>query len=573
MMSLIERCCIHFEKCILPRGHAQTTSVSRNCSVLQSILLRISAVILLSPGIMIADEIPLSAIDGWPGTLIIVGGGHVPTDVKNVLKESVSNNGSLVVIAEAASDPRRAADIASKWLGESGISNVVVIDSSLEEHERWSRTETAIDSSSAVWICGGQQSRLASAFAGSEVEVALQRLLQRGGTIGGTSAGAAIMSKVMIASGSAQPEISEGWDLLPCAIIDQHFTKRKRITRSQIALEMHPMCFGIGIDEATAVFVKRRQMQVTGEGGVTLLLASSNHRDAEVTRLLSGDHADLTQLRRAARQRAARIDPGEPQHGGPKVESGSLVIVGGGAMPDDVVDRFLELAGRENANIVVLPTGVSREEASRQVPGFLRKAILKSVTVLPQRGLEEMTDAEFQTALKSASGIWFGGGRQWNFVDAYEGTDAIELFRNVLRRGGVIGGSSAGATIQGEFLVRGHPLGNSVMLAEGYERGFAFLPGTAIDQHFTQRDRQPDLLAVLRRHPKLLGIGIDEGTAIVVQGTKLDVIGQHSAHFVSAKQLSSVAADQPLPTTSEEAATLYLSVATGESLDLKSFSE
>ena len=104
-----------------------------------------------------------------------------------------------------------------------------------------------------------------------------------------------------------------------------------------------------------------------------------------------------------------------------------------------------------------------------------------------------------------------------------------EMGADVLRRGGVIGGSSAGATIQGEFLVRGHPLGNTVMMAEGYERGFGFLPGTAIDQHFTQRGRHPDLIPVIQRHPKLLGIGIDESTAIVVTGTKVEVLGQHAA--------------------------------------------
>ena len=63
-------------------------------------------------------------------------------------------------------------------------------------------------------------------------------------------------------------------------------------------------------------------------------------------------------------------------------------------------------------------------------------------------------------------------------------------FRDVLNRGGIIGGSSAGASIQAEFMVRGHPLGNQVMMAEGYLRGFNFLPGVAIDQHLTQRERQ-----------------------------------------------------------------------------------
>ena len=96
---------------------------------------------------------------------------------------------------------------------------------------------------------------------------------------------------------------------------------------------------------------------------------------------------------------------------------------------------------------------------------------------------------------------------------------------DVLARGGAIAGSSAGATIQAEYMVRGHPLGNRVMMAEGYERGLGFLPGVAIDQHFTQRRRQDDMAAVKRRFPQLLGIGIDESTAVFVTGHIMEVVG------------------------------------------------
>src|SRR5258708_39264612 len=101
----------------------------------------------------------------------------------------------------------------------------------------------------------------------------------------------------------------------------------------------------------------------------------------------------------------------------------------------------------------------------------------------------------------------------------------MEGVHGVLRRGGVSGGSSAGATIQGDYLVRGSPLGNEEMMAAGYEHGFAFLPGTAIDQHFAQRNRFADLSKVVAAHPQLLGIGLDESTAIIVQGHIAEVVG------------------------------------------------
>ncbi|MFO1000638.1 MAG: cyanophycinase [Planctomycetaceae bacterium] len=509
--------------------------------------------------------------EGIHGTLILVGGGEVPDGATELLKKN-SAEASILILADASSEPQEAAESARQWLSEHGLSNVVSVDSGLTAPEKFAETIKAIEKASVVWICGGQQSRLAETYAGSEVEDALRAMLQRGGTIAGTSAGAAIMSKVMIASGKDQPEISVGWDLLTGGIVDQHFSERDRLNRSRIAVDRNPGCFGLGIDESTAVIVSGRSLQVTGNGNATILLAKCSYRESESYEIAPGGVADLTQVRRAALQRKSGVDPGEPVNGPPELKSGSLVVVGGGSMPEDVVDRFVELAGRRDARIVVLPTAVPRSETTDEVPGFLKRAEVANISVLTQRNGEVETEA-FQSALKSATGVWFGGGRQWNFVDAYEGTTAIELFHDVLRRGGVIGGSSAGATIQGEFLVRGHPLGNTVMMAEGYERGFAFLPGVAIDQHFAQRGRQPDLLPVIKRHSKLLGIGIDEGTAVVVTGSQAEVIGQHSAHFISARHLKSLPPEATLPDGVNGASTLYTIVTTGNSIDLRTLME
>ena len=101
----------------------------------------------------------------------------------------------------------------------------------------------------------------------------------------------------------------------------------------------------------------------------------------------------------------------------------------------------------------------------------------------------------------------------------------------MLDRGGVIGGSSAGASIQAEYMPRGHPLGNTVVAAEGYERGFGYLPGCAVDQHFFARKRTRDMTGLMKQYPQLLGIGIDEGTGIVVKGSTAEVIGKTKVAF------------------------------------------
>ncbi len=217
-----------------------------------------------------------------------------------------------------------------------------------------------------------------------------------------------------------------------------------------------------------------------------------------------------------------------------RVDSGTLVLAGGGNIAGDIVKRFVALAGGDRSRIVVLPTASPDPIPERQwIATTFRSAGASSVTVLRDRDRNAVESKEFLAAIGNATGIWFGGGRQWRFVDAYEGTKALDVMRGVLKRGGVIGGSSAGASIQGDYLARGNPLGNWNIMADGYERGFAFLPGTAVDQHFSQRNRLPELQTLVKKHPTVLGVGLDEGTAIIVSGSQAEIVGEGDAYFVS----------------------------------------
>jgi cyanophycinase len=196
-----------------------------------------------------------------------------------------------------------------------------------------------------------------------------------------------------------------------------------------------------------------------------------------------------------------------------------------------VTRKFIELVGGPDALIVVLPTANPDPLPPDAGGGFLTRAGARNVKVLTARELKDVESPATLDVLGKARGVWFGGGRQWRFVDAYAGTRAEALMRDVLRRGGAIGGSSAGATIQGDYLCRSSPLGNEEMMCEGYERGLGFLPGVAIDQHFTQRKRFADMTALMKTYPQLLGIGIDEGTALIVRGHVAEILGRNQAHF------------------------------------------
>ena len=223
-----------------------------------------------------------------------------------------------------------------------------------------------------------------------------------------------------------------------------------------------------------------------------------------------------------------------PEYGPAK---GTLVIQGGGsAEGTGIVETFINKAGGLGAKIVVIPTaggnkaqdGSIRVYNPEQVLAPWKKKGLTNVWMLHTHDPKVADTEEFAKVLRDANGVWFDGGRQWNIVDSYANTLTYREFHNVLDRGGVIGGSSAGATIQGDYLVRGAVAGPDIVMTPEpeHEHGFAFLRKVAIDQHINTRLRWDDLIPVIRKHPNLLGIGLSEGTAIVVAGDRFEVIGK-----------------------------------------------
>lgn len=207
--------------------------------------------------------------------------------------------------------------------------------------------------------------------------------------------------------------------------------------------------------------------------------------------------------------------------------SGALVVAGGNIKDIAIFERFLELAGGPDAPIVVVPTAAEGDVNNLEwdyLESF-REAGATNLSVLHTRDPAEANTEAFVAPLKDAGGVWFTGGRQWRIADAYLGTLTEKEFRAVLDRGGVIGGSSAGATIQGSYLARGDTNANTIMMGD-HEQGFAYIQNVAIDQHLLVRNRQFDLIEIIQARPELLGLGLDEDTAIVVKGNEFEVIGQ-----------------------------------------------
>jgi cyanophycinase len=206
-------------------------------------------------------------------------------------------------------------------------------------------------------------------------------------------------------------------------------------------------------------------------------------------------------------------------------ENGHLVIVGGNLKSDRIWQRIITLAGGPNASIVVVPTAGGDPDYNSSFPAAVSlRRLGANVTVLHTYDPAVANTSAFTAPLASAGGIFFGGGRQWRLVDAYAGTLAETAFQSVLDRGGVISGSSAGASIIGSFLARGDTRNNTIVIGD-HTVGFGYLKNTAIDQHVLVRNRHFDMFEILDRNPELLGVAIDEDTALVVHRNEAEVFG------------------------------------------------
>lgn len=364
---------------------------------------------------------------------------------------------------------------------------------------------------------------------GPKLEDATGVLLTRPPDAAARGALAAFLQRdgVLAAVGPAAAALSKGPELLPGTVVRTGVDLAGDRDALLGELEVRPGHVAYATEPGAGLWIRGRRAEVVLSGRALVALAPSATRGPRFDLVSQGGRIDLVAQSRAAIARAGEPYP-PPRMAVPRVEKGTLVIVGGG-LTREILARFLDAAGgSDDARVVVIPTALGEPLASRGGHGrVFENAGVRDVRVVHATTPAEAARPEVLDALRRATGIWFTGGRQWRIVDGFEGTEAKQLMHGMLARGGVIGGSSAGATIQGDYLVRGNPLGNTDMMAEGYERGFAFLPGVAIDQHFTQRGRLADMQRVKETFPQILGLGIDERTAAIVRGSLLEVVGDH----------------------------------------------
>lgn len=462
------------------------------------------------------------------GSLLIVGGGPLPAEIIDRFFVLAGAEKARIIIVTTASSLAGTPDAVARhasWFDRK-FDSIKFLHTRRREEANDPFFSQCLNEASGIWFMGGNQNWLAEAYLGTLVEERCHDLLKRGGVIGGTSAGAAIMSKVMIAGGYSDPFVASGFGFLPGTIIDQHFKKRSRQSRLLKALDLCPGLVGIGIDESTALVVSGRSLQVVGNSDVSLYLAGTSDRMMQKQTLLTGQTEDFVGLSQAA---VARTKPHVSgiQHSAPEVKKGTLIIVGGGPHPPEAIARFLMAAGGNESPLIIVSNAIGDDSDDKQVSAELTAAGASNVHHIHSENGSQPLNADFRAVLEQARGVWFTGGRLGRQVNTDPDGSLLSLLQQVLLRGGVIGGTSAGATIEGEDRVLADSVGNQELVADGYQQGFVFLPGAAIDQHFTKCDRLGDRVRLKRSISELVGIGIDDATAMIVRGTIMEVVGSN----------------------------------------------
>ncbi len=222
----------------------------------------------------------------------------------------------------------------------------------------------------------------------------------------------------------------------------------------------------------------------------------------------------------------AQDAPSDPQ--------GKLFIIGGGSRPPAMVDRMIEEAGlREGGYVAVLPMSSAMPDS----------AFIWASEQFVERGVEtvEFNFAQGEApaparldSLRRAPLVYIAGGDQARFMGVVAGTAIEDALHEAYRAGSVIAGTSAGAAVMSERMLTGdqrkHPEYTStyeVLETDNIDLvpGLGLLPGVIVDQHFLARSRHNRLLTAVIEFPDIVGIGIDESTAILVQGTRAEVVG------------------------------------------------
>ncbi len=487
------------------------------------------ALVATPSNIVARQSFPPEPIRPIAGSLVLAGHGNTPDAVLDAfLHLGGGFEVDIVVVA-----PKGKSRSAARWKLR-GARSVTVIHAKAKLDKKLT---LALLKAGGVWF-----EDKAEALVRNTVSAALLRdVLARGGVVGGQGVGSMALANLSV------DKKSKGFGLLPGSRVHLLNTSDE----SGSARELDPILTGgdglVGwqIPKETALVIHYgRRVGAIGNGSVVVQVAGAKgwpERRASIRAVdvfeygdeLSYD-VDLLAWRRSAQDRMGPLFPPENAPT-PKVPRGTLVLSGGGGVQSPTWNRFIEAAGGKDATIVCIPSAAEfdpGDEPRSYSARELREHGCANVFVIHTNDPDQADkDPRLLALLEKASGVWIDGGRTYRMMDSFQHTKSHALMRNVLTRGGVVGGSSAGCQVAGDFLVRGDPRTNRTLVHDGYTTGLGLLEGVILDAHFLQRNRHEPFVELMKNYPQMLGIGVDEDTALIVRGTAAEVIGDQAVSF------------------------------------------
>ncbi len=233
---------------------------------------------------------------------------------------------------------------------------------------------------------------------------------------------------------------------------------------------------------------------------------------------------------------------------------GHLMIIGGGERTAEIMQATVALAGGADAKIVIIPqaSGEPLETALYQQEDILTYGAGEVIYLMLDSA--NVDSSHHIESIRNATAIFFSGGDQSRLTRLLLGTKLLDETKALYKRGGLISGTSAGAAIQSELMITGEELINqdedrpyNTIAPNNIEvvQGFGFLTEAVIDQHHIKRRRNNRVLSVVLEHPELLGVGIDESTAILVNPDRtFTVLGDATVIVYDARNASNIRLDK-----------------------------
>ena len=226
-----------------------------------------------------------------------------------------------------------------------------------------------------------------------------------------------------------------------------------------------------------------------------------------------------------------------------KTQTGQLIIIGGSEDKEGeckILREFIRRAGGREARIVVMTVATSLPgELGLEYRDLFEKLGADIVDIVDTERREDASYSRNLEIIEDATGVFFTGGDQAKITEILKDSEIDHLLHQKFEGGLVIGGTSAGAAMMPDIMiVEGDGETNPRLDTVVLEPGMGFLPQVAIDQHFSQRGRLGRFVSALIQQPAVLGFGIDEDTAIAVNGDEIEVIGKGAVTIVDVANIN-----------------------------------